>query len=438
MSKEKEQEIIYQKIEVDKKSAEPILIDVNVKNIKDNSEEKPKKQKLPVRPEIGSDKQLIMNKVLGVDHSQSTTKKQALFKKLGSLFFISFVIIVLGVTAYNDFFSGKKELLSWPEVFAVLGKNWHFIAFAFISLFLCYFLKAFKLSFLCRYKTGKWHFKTCMSTAVLGHYYNYITPLAVGGQPFEIYHLAHHGVHGGVAASLPIATFFLLQFGFVILSVASLILYSTNLQFLPKALQFFPVGLPLLAIIGIICCFFVPLMVVIFSIFPRLGGKIVYFAIWLGSKFGLVKDVKTLNYKMNKNILQNSKCLKSFASNPFVFGLSLLLSIGENLALCSIAYFTLKFFGYDIVEVGGFNEWVQVCLVCMLLYAAISFIPTPGNSGAADLSFYLLFESGLAAIGNVAFPATLTWRLISFYSFIIIGFIYTKISRAREKRKEKQ
>ncbi len=437
--KNKKEKIVYTKIEVDKKTSEPLLVDVPVKEMEDNFDHATKKPK-PSHEEKekhmeSAGKQLVMNKVFGVDKTESVNKKQALFKRLASIFFIVFVIAVLAFTVYNDLFSSNAtDLPSIGQILGVLGANWYYAVFALVALFFCYFLKAFKLAFLCKFKTGKWHFGTCLGTAILGHYYNYITPLAVGGQPFEIYHLSKHGVHGGVASSLPIATFFLLQLGFVVLAITSLVLYNTNFLGVQTNFAIFPAGLTVLAIIGIVCCFFVPLLVVIFSIFPKLGGKLVYFVIWIGSKLGLVKDRKVLNYKTTKTVLQNSKCLKSFASNPFVFIVSFLASIGENLALCSIAYFTLRFFGFDLPE-HGFSEWVQICTVCMLLYAAISFIPTPGNSGAADITFYALFKVGLTSIGGIAFPAVLVWRLLSFYSFIIIGFTYTKISKAVEKRK---
>ena len=437
MKKKDKEKIVYEKIEIDENTAEPKIVDVPIKNVEDNFD---KTETLPPPHEDmeSAGKQIIMNKLFGLEdekEDENVSKRQKLFKKLSSTFFVMFVGIVLGVTVYKDFFSGTKELLPIKDLLSVLKNNLPFLLLAIVALFLCYFFKAFKLSFFCKRETGKWYFKTCLGTATIGHYYNYITPLAVGGQPFEIYHLSKNGVSGGVAASLPIASFFLQQFAFVLLAIASLIIYNTNLLNSPQTLRFFPAGLTVAAIIGIVCCFTVPFLVVLFCIFPKISYKIVYFVIWLGNKIGLVKDKDALVKKTNENILQNSKSLKHFVKNPFVLIISLLISIAENLALCSIAYFSLKFFGYNLDANYYVIELAQVCVVCILLYAAISFIPTPGNSGAADLSFYLLFESGLATIGNVAFPALMTWRFMSFYSFIIIGFIFTKVNKAKEKKR---
>ena len=135
-----------------------------------------------------------------------------------------------------------------------------------------------------------------------------------------------------------------------------------------------------------------------------------------------------------KTVIQNSKCLKMVATRPLAFIVLVLCSFAEQAANVSIAYFTLKFFGFDVLGVNGFSEWLMVAQVCFILNAAISFIPTPGNSGAADLSFFAFFERGLAK--GLAFPAMITWRLLVFYSFIIIGFIFASVKKKSDRKKE--
>ena len=125
--------------------------------------------------------------------------------------------------------------------------------------------------------------------------------------------------------------------------------------------------------------------------------------------------------------------IKKFAKNPVALITTLLISIGENFTLCSIAYFTLKLFGYVNENANGFMEWLQIVQLSIILYASISFIPTPGNSGAADLSFYLLFTVGVSFAG-LAFSAMVLWRILSYYSYIIIGFIFTTVNRKRDHK----
>ena len=141
--------------------------------------------------------------------------------------------------------------------------------------------------------------------------------------------------------------------------------------------------------------------------------------------------------KTMKTVFHNSKCIKKVTKSPLVFASIFLISFGEQLAHCSIAYFTLKFFGFDWTTLYGIYEWLAVVQLCLVINAAVSFIPTPGNSGAADLSFYLLFEQGLQTAG-LAFPAMLVWRLLSFYSTVLIGFIFTSTKHKTDRKRNSE
>lgn len=442
----KRQKLSLHKIEIDDNTLEPTIVEVSAEH-EDMAESasgaaaaqspgNTGEQKQPSLEEVHNEgKQIVMNKLFGINEKETVSRRQKIFKKVFTALFVVLVVGVLALTFYHDFFSGTHEAPKPGELAAILSESWFYILFALLSLFLCFLLKGSKLSLMCRAATKKWHFKTCMETAVVGHYYNYVTPLAVGGQPFEIYHLATHGVSGGVAASLPIATFSLNQFAFVILGIFSLIAYHLNLFGTSQTLlSVFPTTFTVLAIIGLVCCLLMPSLVLLFSMLPKIGQKLVTWVIKIGEKLRIVKKPEETTQKTIKNVQHNAQCLKQLASSPLVFILSFLISFGEQLALCSIAYFTLRFFGFDIPNVNGFVEWLQIVQLCLILYAAISFIPTPGNSGAADLSFYVLFSTGVTFAGG-AFTAMILWRFLSFYSFIIIGFIFTTLKRKADKKR---
>ena len=89
---------------------------------------------------------------------------------------------------------------------------------------------------------------------------------------------------------------------------------------------------------------------------------------------------------------------------------------------------------FNIENFNSVKGWLQICQLGAMLLLSVSFIPTPGNSGAADLSFYVLFAVGLPA--GFAFPAMVVWRLISFYSYIIIGFIFATLKKRSDLKKQ--
>lgn len=440
----KNQSVGFTVIEVDENTSEPKIVELSEREYDERIS-----GDFPVREQTFSvsdeneksvGKQIVMNKVFGFDDKDAVTKRQKFFKRLMTWLFIVIVAGVLAWTAYNDFFSEKKQLPPreyWAEIFST---RWYYIILAILSLALCYALKATKHSLISFSLTGKWRYGVCLGTSVIGLYYNYVTPLAVGGQPFEIYNLTKNGYSGGEASSMTISAFILHQIAFVICGFVSLGLFIGNALNIPENMvAAIPRIISIIATVGLLLAFSVPLFVILFSFNSKVGEKLVTFVFFLGKKLKIVKNPAASKTKTLKSLTTNAKCLKKLATDPVVFALDFLMSFGEQLALCSIAYFTLKFFGFDWSSRTGFTEWLQVVQLCFILYAAISFIPTPGNSGAADLSFYLLFDTGLGlsgtnVYGGLAFPAMIVWRFLSFYSFIIIGFIYTAIARKRKQK----
>lgn len=434
----KRKRVSLNKIVVDDKTSEPKIVKIEEEyepNKAAKEAETPVDSTKKNQSSVG--KQLVMTRILGIqEYDKTIDKRQRIFKRISSIVFLVFVVGVLGFTFYKDFFApiGEKQTISFGDILNELSGTWYYFICALVALFFAYLLKGFKLSVICKSQTGKWHFKTCFETGIIGHYYNCVTPLAVGGQPFEIYHLSKHGVHGGVAASMPIIAFFFYQFAFVALGIAALVLKNTNVLHIEQNfLDALPAVFNVLATIGLVLCLSMPAMVFTFSLFPRLAATLVKWFTDIGGKLKFLKDPKKTKYKTLKTVVHNSYCIKKFGANPLALISTVLISVGETLAQCSIAYFTLKLFRYDNPDAGGFLEWLQIIQLSVILYAAISFIPTPGNSGAADLSFYLLFTVGVQFAG-LSFAAMVLWRILSYYSYIIIGFIFTTFNRKKDHK----
>lgn len=448
--KKDKQSVKYTVIEVDENTAEPKLVELSQEeyDARVNKGMLPKNN-IEITPEneekVG--KQIMMNKVFGTnekvspDDTEAVSRRQKVFKHISTILFVSLVVAVLMWTAYNDFFAKGKTLPTGEYLASVLSSRWFYIIFAVLALLLCYLLKATKHSLMSINLKGKANFKTCLSTATLGLYYNYVTPLAVGGQPFEIYNLTQNGFSGGEATSMTLSSFILHQIAFVLCGVISLSLFVGNTLQIPEQMYTaVPKVISIIAVVGLILAFSVPVFAIVFSLNSKLGEKIVSFVFFLGGKLKIVRNPQESKAKTLKNLAINANCLKTLATKPLLFITEFLMSFCEHLSLCSIAYFTLKFFGFNW-DANGVLEWLQVVQLCFILYAAISFIPTPGNSGAADLSFYLLFDTGLGIVANggtaysgLAFPAMIIWRLLSFYSFIIIGFFYNLIRKKKKKK----
>ena len=433
MSRKRINTSVVKKIEVDHKTKEAKVVDVPEAEYLNQPIEKADFVESKSNKEAR--KKETVEKVFGIkSDEENIDKRQKTFKKITTILFIVFMGAVLAYTAYKDFFV-NKNFPSVAQLKAIFKTGWLYFILGILSFALAFFFKGLKNVLMCKSMTGKSHFITCMETGIIGTYYNNVTPLAVGGQPFEIYHLSKHGVHGGVASSIPIASFFLNQLAFVILGIFSLISFSRNTFNAPSVLvNVLPPAFYTLTIIGLGCCLFVPSLVILFSMLPRVGAKLVYLVIRIGNKLRIVKKPQETLQKTIKTVVHNSHCLKKIASRPLLFLSLFILSFLENVANTSIAFFVLKGFGLDL-GLSFIAEWVIICSICFILFASITFIPTPGNSGAADLSFFLLFEAVLFA--GLAFPAMLVWRLFSFYSTIIVGFTFATLKKKSDAKKLK-
>ena len=387
-------------------------------------------------------KKQVQEQIFGIRQEDNISKRQRVIKNILTIVFIVFVLSVLAYTAYKDFFAPDRDFPSWEKLGEILKGSTVYLLFALTALFFGYLFKALKLSIMTKALTKKFHFKTCFETAIIGSYYNTVTPLATGGQTFEIHHLSKHGVDSGVAYSAPIAAFLLNQLAFVALGITFLVFFQNNFFHLPVAIYgIFPNTVKVLAIIGLACCTIMPLLVVMFSLTPKLGAMVVKFVVSFLGKLRLVKSPEKTTAKTIKHVVHNAECLRKIVRTPLAFITSFILSFLEHFATVSLTFFVLKAFGYQAwYNYGGIYSpmpdylmWLQAAQVTIILFASIAFIPTPGNSGAADLSFFLFFDAGLSA--GLAFPATVLWRLFSFYSYIIIGFTFATSKKRADKKK---
>ena len=81
-----------------------------------------------------------------------------------------------------------------------------------------------KYAYLLKVYTGKFRFPVAVKTMLLGKYYDGITPLSTGGQPFQIYYLHKKEISRGAATATPIVKYIVSIFFLTALSITLLIL----------------------------------------------------------------------------------------------------------------------------------------------------------------------------------------------------------------------
>ena len=348
--------------------------------------------------------------------SKFEKKKSSKYKILGYLLLFVLCAGVIVYTAYEDF--SKGELISFKDIIFTIGDNWFYLPLAFFCFFLTLFFAGLRMSVILKKNTGKFRLGLSLKTATVGKFYDYVTPFGSGGQPFEIYNLHKNGIDMGTATAVPLTSFFFGQVVFVILAIVSMIVR-------PPAITD---AVIIMASVGLFFVLLVPVFIILFSLTPRLTSKIVAFIIRILGKLKIVKNVDEAITSSIKAISKNSKCIKTTVKSFWLTVLLFLISLAYHIAVCSIAYFTLKTFGYNL-PADGFTEWLEMFFIAMILYSAVSFIPTPGNAGASEVTFYFVFVNNLA--GGVGFTALMVWRFLSYYFYLITGAL-AQISKKKK------
>ncbi|MDO4478316.1 MAG: lysylphosphatidylglycerol synthase transmembrane domain-containing protein [Lachnospiraceae bacterium] len=257
--------------------------------------------------------------------------------------------------------------------------------------------------------------RLCLKTVLLGRYYDNVTPSGIGGQPMQIYYLNKNGVDNAASATIPIAAFLTMQFGFIILALIVIIGGRSYIHMeIVKAA----------CVIGIISYSIFPTMILIFTLLPKLGVKMTNGFVSFLAFLHLTKNKERLAEKFIRNVEGYSDCLTGCVKAKSTVAFTFVLGFVYQVLLCCIPYFVISAFGGSVTFLSCFATTVMI-------YAAITFIPTPGNAGAAEGVFYLVFSS---LTSGYMFWAMLVWRFFVYYIFIAAGIIITLVDYLAGRR----
>lgn len=362
---------------------------------------------------------------LVIDHTVSKSettmsKKKTKNKKIFNVLFFIFNLILIVAVFYN-FAREQGGVQPLSSLFANKPK-WRFLWVAVGLYVITCLFNTMKFSFLIHNKTGKWRPWFSFKLATIGRYYDHITPLGSGGQPFEIYYMKKTGYSGDIATAIPLAKYMVWQIAFVILCSFILIAYSPNYASSPFVLVCAWIGLALILLLF--------LFVLFMSITKKWGASLVVEVLKLLHKMHIIKDYKKVLVKVLKFVKQYQFCIKSFAKSPGTIISVFVASLGSLVSNALIAYFI--YISFTAVPVVSWWDIVCKCFICDL---AVCFVPLPGGTGASELSFNSLLGS-LFTEGTL-FWGILIWRFLTYYLYIIQGAIVLILDMFHSKNRNK-
>ncbi len=326
---------------------------------------------------------------------------------IGILFPITNSLTDEGTRGFVDMLRGA----SLPYFFLLLG-----------VFFLYILTESFQYSYILKTSTGKFRLRNSVKVALLGKYYDAVTPLGTGGQPFQIIYLHKKDIPKGVATAVPLVKYTFSTFAKGLLSV---VFFSLAFTVLPAAVTHDAgfTAVYALAWVSMIVNMLIPAIMIFGSLFPRAGKKLVMRIIALLAKLHIVKRKYKVTKKYVGEMGEYRRSLKEILKRWWIVIPLFLICLVTALINFSIPFFTATALANTAPT---WDLWAQMYCGGLLAYYAASLLPTPGNSGGIELTSGLVFASVLnfvegGAAGAVSAWIILAWRFLTYYVYIFTG-----------------
>ena len=319
------------------------------------------------------------------------------------------VVILVAILLYQSNTFGVHDIsksifegIKYRYIFLIFG------CFAFIMLF-----DSLRTHVLL-YKSTKIHrpILSYKSTAIC-RYYDCITPFSFGGQPFQVFYLNSRGVKAGIASSVPLAKYLFAQITFCLISLIMLIVGASYYGDSSGVVVTF-------SIISLVISFLFLFLIVFISIDKKFMPKLIMSISKFLQKIKLVKDHKITFTKTMRSLLEHQRSIKYYLKSFWTTCFVTLLSVGMVVLKGCIPYFIYLLLIKGQAEATFFVVFCKF-IICEL---ATMFIPLPGGSGMAEISFTALFTTlFLGDNAGYLFWALLIYRIASYYIYLLQGFV---------------
>lgn len=353
------------------------------------------------------------------EHRGFSPKK--FFKKpLMIVLFILLNVAVIAITAFSEFGNSKNAAeLSEVKI------NWWLLLPAAGCFVVAITLEIAKYVMMMRKLTpGDKEFdikkarRLARRTVLLGRYYDNITPAAVGGQPFQIYYMRKNsGLPSGSSTAIPLFGMISGQMGFIIIAVFCFLFGSLSID---------NAALIATACFGLLFYAFWPVVVMIATFLPKGAVELINIVVKLLAKIHIVKDKKKAIEKTEYEVSEYARSIKIILKTRGLFIKTILISVAFHILVSMIPFFVLTAFGGEV-------DFLPCFVTTVAITSAVYFVPTPGNAGAAEGTFYMVFS---ALSEGYVFWAMLVWRFFSYYVYIIMGAVTYYLMHLEKKRKK--
>ncbi|MCQ2797815.1 MAG: flippase-like domain-containing protein [Bacilli bacterium] len=381
-------------------------------------------------------------------------------KKSGAKKYLLYFALVIGLTAASLFFSfysaGEGNVADGVLTIgdAIISANTVWMAVIGVLVALIFILQGLIIQIFCRLYTRHYHLHQGVANALIGSFYNNVTPGSTGGQVMQVYTMKRQGIEVSNAASIMVMWFILYQFSLIIFDVAAITFeWNTIMSIKSITIPGFHIGswggeipmLPLI-IVGFVVNISVILLLFLMSYSRKLHNFIMHRGIGLGAKLKLIKNPDKTRENLRVQVENFKIELRRLQSNIPVTILVIALFLIVWTITFSIPYFSglaLDAFGYNY----SFNlgNMYDFCFRSAFQQMVAGLVPLPGNAGVSELVFAAMFNdlfvetvaftnTGITIVRTTSanvMAAQIIWRFSTYYFVLVISGLVASLYHSK-------
>ncbi len=361
---------------------------------------------------------------------ENNTEKNPLSpKKIGLFILYGLLAVCLFITvlSFNDL----------PQIVGQLKNvKISYVFLAMLMLLIYMALYPLSLCILTRARKCKISMPLTYTIAMTEHFFNGITPLATGGQPFQAHSYSRAKVKISESTGLLLTNliiYMLVTTGYAMLGMIyfDTLTASVDSWWVP------------IIIIGYVLNFLVLVVMVLLGTSKKLRSGLVRFIYFL-CKFKIFKWLLPKAESLTIYFEQVQEAFSDLMKKKGAFLLALLTKILSFAFFYGSTFFILKAMGIPAEP----KDFIMIMLGTSFAITAVGFVPTPGASGGVEGSAGQVFKSIIIfivgdAILSSAVPVAngvmLIWRLLSYYFVMAVSLLFTignEIYFSRKKKKD--
>ena len=317
-----------------------------------------------------------------------------------------FLLLLICMTVY--LVSTTLDITLIPMIMKLVNKKFIFIGFLIMVLYIILECTIINILIKTIQKT-KVRF-LAVKIAMMGFYYNLVTPFASGSQPMQIYALNKYDIN--LSKSIAIVTNKTVLFQTVV-TIYSAVIIFLNIDVLKNELP----SILVLMSIGMVMNIVSLLGGMLIVLSPNTMKIIVKVIVNILYRLNIFKSLNKKIHTINKFIDEYSYSIKLFIKNKKALCLSIILTIIQLTVFFSISYCVYKAFNLNGLSL------FDVLALQVFLYMSVSPIPTPGNVGANEVAFLTIFSNVFP--GNIIGYSVFLYSIYVYYFLVVVCGLFT-------------